>query len=325
MKPRNSLAVLRLENKLNVSTKDSGCYIPLTIAVPTYNRCSSVKMLIETIQAQAKEQDEILLSDDGSTDQTFEEVSKISGIRLVRHRENQGMVRNWNYCLEQARCDWICLMHDDDTLAPGALELLRRACDIADQPALVLPTESQAECDESFRYRFWSPGAWSVLHCPTIPSGAVIHRKIVQELGVFNPNFRYSADLEYFPRVAAHFPVVTIDSPLAIRYELHDSNYQVKTWRRADFCAQLEEIQRLIVSYAGVQGEMAESLVQQRLTSFLEYIFQEACRRRDETLIRQYATLLANRTKATGQKRFINLLVSLKRAFREYLMNKHPN
>ena len=177
-------------------------------------------------------------------------------------------------------------------LLPGGLEVLRRACALAGEPALIVPTETQTECDESFRYRFRSPGAWSVLHCSTIPSGAVIHRKIVQELGVFNPRFCYSADLEYFPRIAAHFPVVIIDSPLAVRYQLHDSNYQTKTWKKADFYPQLEEIQRSIVSYAGIKGPVAESLVQQRLTSLLEYVLREAHRRGDQILIRQYAQLL---------------------------------
>ena len=284
------------------SVIEPGGYIPLTLAVPTYNRCSSVQALVKAIQAQAREQDEIIVSDDGSTDGTFEEASKIPGIRLVRHKQNQDMVRNWNYCLEQARCDWICIIHDDDTLLPGGLEILRRACALAGEPALIVPTETQTECDESFRYRFWSPGAWSVLHCPTIPSGAVIHRKIVQELGVFNPEFCYSADLEYFPRIAAHFPVVIIDSPLAVRYELHDSNYQTKTWRKEDFYPQLEEIQRSIISYAGIEGPVAESLVQQRLTSFLEYVVREAHRRGDQILVRQYAQLLG-----TGRRRDVGI------------------
>jgi len=281
-----------------------------------------VQSLVKAIQAEAKEQDEIILSDDGSTDGTFEKASKIPGIRLLRHKENQGMVRNWNYCLEQARCDWICIIHDDDTLAPGGLEALRRACEFADQPALILPTESQTECDDSFRYRFWSPGAWSVLHCPGIPSGAVIHREIVQEVGVFYPKFCYSADLEYFPRIAARFPVVIIDSPLAIQNELHDSNYRIKTWRKADFCTQLEEIQRSIISYAGVKGAVAESLVQQRLTSLLEYVFREANRRGDQILVRQYAQLLGKRIQTGGWTRFLNLLRSLKQVFRHYYLNK---
>jgi hypothetical protein len=151
----------------------------------------------------------------------------------------------------------------------------------------------------------------------------VIHRKIIQELGVFNPKFCYSADLEYFPRIAAHFPVVIIDSPLAIRYELHDSNYQAKTWRKADFYVQLEEIQRSIVSYARVDGALAESLVQQRLTSLLEYIIREAHRRGDQILVRQYTQLLEKRTAANTRKPFSSLLGSLKRALRECLMKKN--
>ena len=232
------------------------------------------------------------------------------------------MVRNWNYCLEQARCDWICIIHDDDTLAPGGVEALRRACEFAGQPALILPTERQAECDDSFRYRFWSPGPWSVLHCPGIPSGAVIHREIIQQLGVFNPKFCYSADLEYFPRIAAHFPVVIIDSPLAVRYELHDSNYQIKTWRKADFYSQLEEIQRLVISYASINGALAESLVQQRLTCLLEHVIREAKRRGDQTLVRQYAQLAGRRIQTDSWTHFLNLLRSLKQVFREYYLNK---
>ena len=300
----------------------SGDYTRLTLAVPTYNRCSAALLLVKTIQAQAREQDEIILSDDGSIDGTFEESSKIPGIRLLHHKENQGMVRNWNYCLEQARCDWICIIHDDDTLAPGGLEALRGACEFAGEPALILPTERQSECDESCRYRFWSPGAWSVLHCPRIPSGAVIHRKIIQELGAFNPNFSYSADLEYFPRIAAHFPVVIIESPLAIRYELHDSNYQVETWRKEDFYTQLEEIQRAIISYAGLKGAAAESLVQQRLTGFLEYIFREAHRREDQVLIDQYGQLFRKPNQTDSWTRFLNLLRSVRQSFREYFVNK---
>ena len=245
----------RLENKVRAaSVIEPTGYIPLTLAVPTYNRCSSVQALVKAIQAQAKEQDEIILSDDGSTDGTFEEASKIPGIRLVRHKENQGMVQNWNYCLEQARCDWICIIHDDDTLAPGGVEVLRRACEFADQPALILPTETQAECDDSFRYRFWSPGAWSVLHCPSIPSGAVIHREIIQELGVFNPKFCYSADLEYFQESRLTFPWSL--SKVLWQYVMNCTIRITRSrpGKRRTSIPQLEEIQRSIISYAGIKG-----------------------------------------------------------------------
>jgi hypothetical protein len=150
----------------------------------------------------------------------------------------------------------------------------------------------------------------------------VIHREIIQQLGVFNPKFCYSADLEYFPRIAAHFPVVIIDSPLAVRYELHDSNYQIKTWKNADFYSQLEEIQCLVISYAGVNGALAESLVQQRLTRLLEHVIREAKRRGDQTLVRQYTQLAGRRTQTDSWTHFLNLLRSLKEVFRKYYPNR---
>jgi len=115
--------------------------------------------------------------------------------------------------------------------------------------------------------------------------------------------------------------VVIIESPLAVRYELHDTNYQIKSWRETDFYSQLEEIQRLVISYAGVNGALAESLLQQRLTSLLEHVIREANRRGDQILLRQYAQLAGRRIQMDGWTHFLNLLRSLKQVFREYYLN----
>jgi hypothetical protein len=102
--------------------------------------------------------------------------------------------------------------------------------------------------------------------------------------------------------------VVIIDSPLAIRNELHESNYRVKTWRKADFCTQLEEIQRSVISYAGVKGAVAESLVQQRLTDILEYVVRECDWRGDKILVSKNAQKFIKKIKTKGCTRFLNQL-----------------
>jgi hypothetical protein len=102
---------------------------------------------------------------------------------------------------------------------------------------------------------------------------------------------------------------------------MHNSNYQIETWRKTDFYPQLEEIQRSIISYAGVQGPAAESLLQQRLSDLLGHVCREAHRRGDQILVRQYAQLLGKRTQTSSWAHFRNLLASLKQAFREYFLN----
>src|ERR1035441_4029574 len=171
--------------------------IPLTIAIPTYNRGSSVRTLIESIFAQTESDDEVIVSDDGSTDGTAEQASTFSNAKVIRHEKNQGMVANWNACLTAATRDWICIIHDDDKLEPGALSALRRACSLADGPALILHRYAGSQFDGAFRYDYSEPCSGAVLSCPTIPSGAVIHRAIIDAVGLFDPQFKYSADLEY--------------------------------------------------------------------------------------------------------------------------------
>src|SRR4051794_29700190 len=171
--------------------------IALTIAIPTYNRGSTLQPLLESIRTSARPGDELIVSDDGSTDDTAAIVTAFPEFRLVRHEQNIGMVENWNTCLRVASHEWICIVHDDDNLMPGALEALRWACAKAPQPTLITHSYSGSETAE-FRFRYAEPGPWAVMNCPTVPSGAIIHRAICDDVGFFDPQFKYSADLEYF-------------------------------------------------------------------------------------------------------------------------------
>lgn len=266
----------------------SAVAIPLTIAVPAYNRRDSIRTLVKTIRDQALGEDEVIVSDDGSTDGTCEELCSVPDIKVIRHTANQGMVANWNECLASAARDWVCLIHDDDKLEPGGLRALRRACALANGPALIVHRYSGK--GDAFRCSYSDPTSEAILNCPTIPSGAVVHRDIVNELGLFEPRFGYSTDLEYFARVASRFPTLIIESPRVVEYRIHGANYQIKTWRNKDFYTQLEEIQRLTIAYAGISDEETKKeLLQRRMFSNLLYMLNLAARFGDRELVREVA------------------------------------
>jgi glycosyltransferase involved in cell wall biosynthesis len=265
--------------------------IPLTIAIPTYNRRNSVQLLLKSICNQARTEDELIVSDDGSTDGTSEESNIVPSVRVIRHDTNQGMVANWNSCLRAATRDWICIVHDDDRLESGALAALRCACALAKGPALITHQYAGNHFDNVFRCRYSEPSSWAVLNCPTIPSGAVVHRTIIDKLGVFDTRFKYSSDLEYFARIAARFPLIVVESPRIVEYRLHGTNYQFRTWCQNDFYCQFEELQRSIISYAGIQDERLKSnILDFRLVSNLLYMLNLADRVGDRRLVRQVAS-----------------------------------
>ncbi len=265
----------------------SASRIPLTVAIPSYNRSSSVLALLKSICEQADSDDEVIVSDDGSTDGTAEQASKILGVKVIRHEKNQGMVANWNACLYAATREWICIIHDDDRLEPGALLALRRACAIADGPALILHKYAENELGSAFRYTFSEPSPATVLTCPPIPSGAVMHRSIIEKVGVFDPHFKYSADLEYFPRITARFPLIVIESPRIVEYRWHRANYQFQTWHQPDFYVQHEELMRSIISYAEIRDEkLRHDILEERLVGNLLYMLDMADRIGDRHLVR---------------------------------------
>src|SRR5215469_846351 len=262
--------------------------IPLSIAIPAYNRRGSVEVLLKSICEQAQPEDEVIVSDDGSTDGTSEYCAGIPGVRAIRHDTNQGMVANWNTCLKSATRDWICLVHDDDRLGPGAVGSLRRACALAARPALILHKYAGTRSGDGFRCHYYSPSSWAVLNCPTIPSGGTVHRTVIDQVGLFDTRFKYSADMEYFPRIVAEFPLLVIESPRIVEYRIHGANYQLQTWREPDFYDQLETLHRTIISYADIQHEeVKRNILEQRMVGNLFYMLKMADRFGDRALVRQ--------------------------------------
>jgi glycosyltransferase involved in cell wall biosynthesis len=108
--------------------------IVASICIPAYNRASLLQRAIESIRAQTETRIEIVVSDDASTDATPQVAQDLAAkdprIRCLRNERNLGLVGNWNRCLAEARAPLMCLLNDDDTLAPEGIEtgcrLLRR-------------------------------------------------------------------------------------------------------------------------------------------------------------------------------------------------------
>lgn len=266
--------------------------IPLTVAIPTYNRCQSVEKLIRSILPQLNPEDELLVIDDCSQDSTVEDLAIISQVRLVSHPSNQGMVKTWNHCLTEASHDWICMVHDDDMIADDALKTIRKACLLINQPALIGSKSLETEVDHAFRCRIVEPGSWSVLQAFSVPSGVTIHRAIVDTLGGFNEQFTYSPDLEYFSRVCAKYPVVAIENPQIIFFNLHSNNYEYVTWSKPDFLAQLEKIEAGITFNAGLEGDAASQLFYSRMNGHIAHILQYASRSSNKLLLKQFSLMV---------------------------------
>jgi len=98
----------------------------VTIGIPTFNRSAYLAEAVQSAVNQSYRNLEIIISDNGSTDDTAAFLSKQKDERIVviRHQENRGMVYNWNACLSRATGKYFLLLSDDDVLESNAVTVL---------------------------------------------------------------------------------------------------------------------------------------------------------------------------------------------------------
>lgn len=103
----------------------------VTIAIPTRNRSGFLGAALESALAAAGPGDEIVVSDNASTDDTPRILAAINDTRVtvLRQHADLGMVGNWNACLAAARGDCFLLLSDDDLLRADAIAALVAALD----------------------------------------------------------------------------------------------------------------------------------------------------------------------------------------------------
>jgi glycosyltransferase involved in cell wall biosynthesis len=93
----------------------------ISVLIPTYNYARYLPEAIESVLEQDWRDLELLISDDDSTDGSAEVIAayaaKDSRIRFQTHPTNLGMVQNWNWCLSEARGEYIKFLFGDDKLA----------------------------------------------------------------------------------------------------------------------------------------------------------------------------------------------------------------
>ena len=203
----------------------------VSVVIPAYNQAHFIAETIESVLAQTFQDFEIVVIDDGSTDNTPEIVSSFP-VRYFR-QENQGPPSARNRGIELSNGEYIAFLDSDDVLMENALQ---KGVEVLDSHPEVGFSYGQASMmDEDghiYRVRkssFLDSSAIvdgkeqirEVLFSNRIATSAVmVRRQCLDEVGVFQEELRTHQDLEFFIRVLKRYPAAYIAEPL-VKYRVH--------------------------------------------------------------------------------------------------------
>jgi glycosyltransferase involved in cell wall biosynthesis len=201
----------------------------VSVIIPCYNQAHFLGEAIESTLAQTYPHLEVVVVDDGSTDNIAAVVVRYPGVRCLR-QENQGLSAARNTGLRHSIGERIVFLDADDRLMPNAVEV-GLAC-LKDHPecAFVYGRSRFMAFDGSpFNGPPQPPveGDYYLVllrGCPIFATGSVMYRREIFELvGDFDPALSPAADYDLYYRIASQFPIRCHEKTIA-EYRKHGMN-----------------------------------------------------------------------------------------------------
>jgi glycosyltransferase involved in cell wall biosynthesis len=192
----------------------------ISVVIPTYNRAGLLRKAVDSVLGQTFRDFELIVVDDGSTDETAGILSSYGGrLRAIR-QENKGPSAARNRGTGEARGELIAFLDSDDWWDPRKLEI--QMGEMEKNPAYsVSHTQEvwyrQGKLLEQKKIHSKPHGfifAQCLPLCCVSASTLVIRRSILEEAGGFDEGFPCCGDYDLWVRLSAQHPFLLVDKPL---------------------------------------------------------------------------------------------------------------
>ncbi len=250
----------------------------IAVVIPVYNRAAYVAQTLASVAAQTRQPDELIVVDDGSTDETAKVVARCRRryrlpLRWIA-QEHAGTTVAMNRGIQATDCTLVAVLDSDDLCHPRRLELQESL--FRQRPELVLVGSSvqcidaQGTClhhrrevcdDLSLRLRL-------LFKCPMAHPATMLRRDAWQRAGGYDTSFRYAHDYELFSRMAHHGQLANCPQRL-LRYRVHP--HSITGSRRMEQLAEVRRISIRNLLDAGLADSEQEAMVLRLLVGVEKY------------------------------------------------------
>ncbi|MFQ5936041.1 MAG: glycosyltransferase family 2 protein, partial [Acidiferrobacterales bacterium] len=199
----------------------------VSVIVPVYNRAKLIGRALRSVSSQTVLPHEVIVVDDGSTDETGEVVhARFPQAHYVR-QYNKGVSSARNRGIQESNCEWLAFLDSDDEWLPQKLEVQRRALEANHEYRICHSDEIWIRRGQRVNpmRKHLKYGGHIFTRCLPLcvisPSSVVLHRSVLEAVGVFDESFLACEDYDLWLRVCAVYPVLFIAQPLIVKYGGH--------------------------------------------------------------------------------------------------------
>lgn len=195
----------------------------VSVIIPVYNGERYISQAIHSVLAQDYRPLEIIVVDDGSTDQTAQIAQEFSEV-IYLHQSNQGPGSARNLGVLSSRGEFIAFLDGDDLWLPNKLTLQVKYLLAHPELGFVIAhmrpvLENGAEWPSGFNRSYYEKQPPCYL-----PSAMLVRREVFFAVGLFDPSYRHANDSDWFFRSQEGGIRMAIVPEVLVEKRIHSSN-----------------------------------------------------------------------------------------------------
>ena len=195
----------------------------ISVIIPTFNRANFLKKAIESVLSQTYQGFELIVVDDGSTDNTYEIVSEFKNNIVYIKQKNIGAASARNTGIKRAKNKFLAFLDSDDCWDKEKLAI--QIDEMQKNPSYLVSHTQETwyrngvllnQKKKHKKYHGYIFDKCLPL-CAVGMSTVMIKRELFERVGKFDENFPCCEDYDFWLRVSVRHPFFLVDKPLTLK------------------------------------------------------------------------------------------------------------
>jgi len=201
----------------------------INVIIPVYNYGKYLRQAIQSVLSQQFDDYEIIVINDGSTDNTAEVLREFEShpkIRLITHKKNQGLVRSCHEAIEASTGEYIVRLDADDYFDENALLVLSNVLDNNSEVGLAYPDYFLISEEGKVLDHVRLPKVGEEVKLFDLPAngaGTMFRRSCYEAVGGYDLSLRLEDNYDLWLKFLNRFKAYNVNLPL-FYYRRHGSN-----------------------------------------------------------------------------------------------------